>query len=220
MSQKPQNENENELWDLIQDNAEEEPKAESKAASQPAPEQKKSPWMFVSCGLGIALIVTLIMLFTGGQGGTSAANPSTPGNPGSAGNAAQVQELQAQVDNLTIEREELLAQIETMNTDAAAQDMKIEELLKLYNEMSETLEYVESNAMYNNAENAEKLQQTMEAYTLLIKAQNAFLCYDEETLNACIEELMDDLELFDQEALTAFYNVMEYMEQPYWKNRD
>ena len=206
--------NENELWDLIQDSpAEEAPAAPKQTKAPSGSSQKKSPWMFVSCGLGVALIVTVGMLLT--RGGSS-----TPAIPTAPDNSAQVQELQTQVDALTEEKAALLQQIDQLNTTITGQETKMDELLYLYNEMSANLEYVESNAALGNAEAAEKYQRTMDAYALLIKAQNAFLQYDEETLLDCIDRLMDDLELLDQNALAAFYNVMEYMEQPYWRNQN
>ena len=216
MSKNP--ENENELWDLIQDQPEEAPAAPAKAKSPAPAAEKKSPWMFVSCGLGAALIVSLMMLFSGGNDGGNSVSPSTPVSGGN--NSAQVQELQAQVDNLTDQRELLLAQIDALNEEVTSQDMKIDELLKLYNQMSENLEYVESNAVINGNANAEKLQRTMEAYTLLILAQDAFLRLDAAEVDSYVDQLMDSLDVFDQDMLNAFYNVMEYMEQPYWRNQN
>lgn len=213
--------NENELWDLIQDDPQDPPKAETKKpAAKAASDSKKSPWMFVSCGLGVALIATVAMLITGAGSNNTPSGSVSSNNPGTSDQSALVQELQSQVDSLNEENNALLEQIDDMSADAARQNTQIQELLKLYNEMSENLEYVESNAALNSSENAEKYHRTMEAYATLIKAQNAFLQYDEKTLDKCIDELMDDLELLDQEALMAFYNVMEYMEQPYWKNQD
>ena len=169
--------------------------------------------MFATIGLGAALAVTVGLLLT------RPAEPQTPAPPTGSSNNALVQELETQLQSAEAEKEALLEQIRTLNTTVESKDVQIEELLKLYNEMSENLEYVESNHTTESGEANAKYQKTMEAYRLLIKAQNAFLRYDEDTLNECIDELMDDLDLLDQNALTAFYNVMEYMEQPYWRNQ-
>ena len=206
--------NDTELWDLIQDSPADEAEAPGKKSGYQAPAKSgKNPWMFATIGLGAALAVTVGLLLT------RPAEPQTPAPPTGSSNNALVQELETQLQSVEAEKEALLEQIRTLNTTVDSMDVQIEELLKLYNEMSENLEYVESNHASSSGEANAAHQRTLEAYRLLIKAQNAFLRYDEDTLNECIDELMDDLDLLDQNALTAFYNVMEYMEQPYWRNQ-
>ena len=206
--------NDTELWDLIQDAPEEAKKPSGKYAKAPAPKSGKNPWMFATIGLSVALVASVGLLLT------RPAQDAAPALPTASGNNAVVAELEGQLQSLQEEKAALLEQIRALTEEADGQDVKIEELLKLYNEMSENLEYVESNAALNSGENAERYQKTLETYQLLIKAQNAFLRYDADTLDECIDKLMGRLDLLDQDALTAFYNVMEYMEQPYWRNQN
>ena len=206
--------NDTELWDLIQDSPADEAEASGKKSGYKAPaKSRKNPWMFATIGLSAALAVTVGLLLT------RPAESQTPAPPTGSGNNALVQELETQLQSVEAEKEALLEQIRNLNADMENKDVQIEELLKLYNEMSENLEYVESNHTGSSSEADATYQRTLAAYRLLVKAQNAFLRYDEDTLEDCIDELMGYLDLMDQDALTAFYNVMEYMEQPYWRNQ-
>ena len=53
-----------------------------------------------------------------------------------------------------------------------------------------------------------------EAYTLLIKAQNAMIAGDQALVLDLMAQLADKYTVLDGDALSAYYAVMEYMEQP------
>ena len=53
-----------------------------------------------------------------------------------------------------------------------------------------------------------------EAYTLLIKAQNAMIAGDQNLVLDLMAQLADKYTVLDGDALSAYYTVMEYMEQP------
>ena len=53
-----------------------------------------------------------------------------------------------------------------------------------------------------------------EAYSLLIKAQNAMIAGDQPLVLDLMAELADKYTALDGDALSAYYTVMEYMEAP------
>lgn len=219
--------NENELWELLKEPIETETKPEPKKSRKKEEPQEEKPKTVITekrkkalvwylAGLfGIAFIVVLISLFFRG-------NPGNPSSTTPAGeDAAQVQELYDRINALEEENNELKAEkatLETENQELLDELMEQQEMmdnLKILNdELSASIEYVEGSALYSD-ENSELRAKTMKAYELLTRAQNAFIDYNEEVLNASLLELEEYLDLLSQEALNAYFMVIEYMEQPY-----
>lgn len=221
MSEDRNNElNEQELWDLIQTPAEAEaPKAEKKTAPKAdkpkavVNEKRKKALVGYLAGLfGIAFIVVLISLVLGGNGSNDDAGQV---------DAAQIQQLHDRISDLESEKaalENVVAALEAENQELKDDNLDLQVMMDglnlMIDEMSTSLEYVEGNNLYAD-ENSEKLAKTMKAYQLLVTAQNAFIDYDKAVLDATMSELTEYLDLLTQDALNAYYMVIEYMEQPY-----
>lgn len=236
MSTEKDNElNEQELWDLLQDHEETElskPAKKKTPAKKPAEKEapKQSPvesaeaepkprtvitekrkkalvWYLVGL-FGIAFVVVLISLILKGNGNQ---NPI----PDSTGDqSAQVQDLYDRINELEDENNTLKAEKEALEQEVLEQQEMMDGLNLMIDEMSNSLEYVEGNNLFAD-ENAEKLARTMAAYETLVRAQAAFIDYDEAVLEAAMAELGENLDLLSQDAINAYYMVIEYMEQPY-----
>lgn len=213
--------NEQELWDLLKEPIESEkkpePKKPAKKEEKPAEEakpktiiterRKKALVLYLVGLFGIAFLVVLMSLLL--RGGEPGGNPTVP-----AEDPAQLQELYDRINELEDELALEKAANEELTEDFREQQEMMENLKILNDELSASIEYVEGNSLYTD-ENSEKLAKTMRAYELLTRAQNAFIHYNEEVLNATMTELEDYMDLLSQEALNAYYMVIEYMEQPY-----
>ena len=220
MSTEKDNElNEQELWDLLKDHEEDQtPRKSSKKAApeKEEPKQKtvitekrKKALVWYLVGLfGIAFVVVLISLFLRGDGS------STPGTASTSPDNAQVQELYDRINQLEDENAALKSENEELKQEVLDQQELMDGLNLMIDEMSNSLEYVEGNSLFSD-ENTEKLARTMDAYETLVKAQAAFIDYDEAVLQECMDSLAENLDLLSQDAINAYYMVIEYMEQPY-----
>lgn len=223
--------NENELWDLLKepiesdsptkkDKKKDKPakvKEEKNPGENPQPEESKSKtiitekrkralvWYLVGL-FGIAFVMVLCSLFLKGQ---PAGNGET-----STVDSTQIQELYDRINELEEENTSLKAENEELTAQVMEQQEMMDGLNLMIDELTNSLEYVEGNALYSD-ENAELLARTMTAYQTLVRAQNAFIDYDEEVLEQAMAELEDNLDVLSNEALNAYYMVIEYMEQPY-----
>lgn len=223
--------NEAELWELLKDK-EDAPRTAGKKSGQSkknAPkadenggkaktvitDKRKKALVWYLVGLfDIAFVVVLVSLLMRGV--------TTPGgstNP-SGESAVQIQELYDRINELEDENSTLLQENEalTKENEALADEVENQQLMMdglntMIDELTESLEYVEGSALYTD-ENAEKLARTMAAYQTLVRAQNAFIDYDEAVLEEAMKDLEDDLDLLSQEAMNAYFMVIEYMEQP------
>lgn len=120
--------------------------------------------------------------------------------------------LQSQIQKLKEENEALLSDYLKLTDENLEKEQKIEDLNSLLDQISSDVENVESGAAAQMGQISGKLQ----AYEDLIKALNAMLTYDEETLNEALEDLEENIDYLSSDALNAYYMVLEYMEQPYW----
>ena len=225
MSTEKDNElNEQELWDLLKDHEETElPKpARKKAEKKPDPkpdekeekpktvitERRKKALVWYLVGLfGIAFVVVLISLFLRGGSGQNPV-PDSTGEP-----STQVQELYDRINALEDENAALKEEKADLEQEILDQQEMMDGLNLMIDEMSNSLEYVEGN-QYVDAD-AELIARKMNTYELLVKAQAAFIDYDEAELEAAMDELAENLDLLSQDAINAYYMVIEYMEQPY-----
>ena len=220
--------NENELWELLKDKEEAEPARPAKSGKSPArkeeaeaksktviTDRRKKALVWYLVGLfGIAFVMVLVSLL---MRGTAPGNNTNP----SGESSAQIQELYDRINQLEEENEalaqekqELAEQNDALSDQLTEQEQMMAGLSTMVDELTESLEYVEGNALYSG-ENAELLARTMSAYETLIRAQNAFIDYDEAVLEQAMKDLEDDLDVLSQEALNAYFMVIEYMEQPY-----
>lgn len=219
--------NENELWDLLKEPAESELPSKKKKKDKPAkaekpeapaePEEPKSKtiitekrkralvWYLVGL-FGIAFVVVLCSLFLKGK-------PAGNGESSTV-DSAQIQELYDRINALEEENTYLKAENEELTAEVMEQQEMMDGLNLMIDELSNSLEYVEGNALYAD-ENAEELARTMTAYQTLVRAQNAFIDYNEEVLEQAMADLEENLDVLSNEALNAYYMVIEYMEQPY-----
>ena len=209
--------NEQELWDLLKDHEETPAK---KVQEEPKPktvitEKRKKALVWYLVGLfGIAFVVVLLSLFLNGN------RNNTPGGEPSPEQIAQIQELNDRINQLeeenaalTAEKNALNKEKETLERDVLDLQVMMDSLNLMIDEMSNSLEYVEGN-QYVDAD-AEQIARKMSAYETLVKAQAAFIDYDEAELEAAMAELAENLDLLSQDAINAYYMVIEYMEQPY-----
>lgn len=223
MSTEKDNElNEQELWDLLKDHEETDlSKPNKKATVKEQPEQpveekpktviterRKKALVWYLVGLfGIAFVVVLISLFLRGNGGQNP-NPDSTGEP-----SAQMQELYDRINALEDENAALKEEKADLEQEILDQQEMMDGLNLMIDEMSNSLEYVEGN-QYVDAD-SEQIARKMNAYELLVKAQAAFIDYDEAVLEETMNELGEHLDLLSQDAINAYYMVIEYMEQPY-----
>ena len=226
MSTEKDNElNEQELWDLLKDHEETDlqkpakKKAEKKAEHKPAEEKPESKtiitekrkkalvWYLVGL-FGIAFVVVLLSLFLNGNGRQ---NPGTTDSTGE--NSAQTQELYDRINELEDKNADLQAQNRELQKQVLEQQEMMDGLNLMIDEMSNSLEYVEGS-QYMDAD-AEQIARKIHVYETLVRAQAAFIDYDEEVLEAAMAEVGENLDLLSQDAVNAYYMVIEYMEQPY-----
>lgn len=227
MSTEKDNElNEQELWDLLKDHEEtdlskpsKKKAAAKKQPDQEQPEEEPKPktvitdrrkkalvWYLVGL-FGIAFVVVLISLFLRWDGGKNPGTDST-GEP-----SAQMQELYDRINALEEENNALKEVKAELEQEILDQQEMMDGLNLMIDEMSNSLEYVEGN-QYVDAD-AELIARKMNTYELLVKAQAAFIDYDEAELENAMNELGENLDLLSQDAVNAYYMVIEYMEQPY-----
>jgi len=225
MSREKDNElNEQELWDLLKDHEETDlPKPEKKKPvkkTEPVEEEKpktviterrKKALVWYLVGLfGIAFLVVLLSLFLRGGDG------QTPSTDSTGDNSAQVQQMQELYDRIN-ELEDKNAELQALNRDQQKKILEQQEMMDglnlMIDELSNSLEYVEGS-QYMDAD-AQAIARKISAYETLVKAQAAFIDYDEAALEKAMGELGENLDLLSQEAINAYYMITEYMEQPY-----
>lgn len=221
--------NESELWDLLKDPPETElpgkKKKEKPAKADPAPEEQPSAapeepkqktvitekrkcalvWYLVGL-FGIAFVVVLLSLFLRGQ-------TNDPSGTDPAENSIQIQELYDRINELEEENESLKTENEELTAELMEKQEMMDNLNIMIDELSNSLEYTENAQFYT--EDNEKYQRTLTAYKTLVRAQNAFIDYDEEVLETAMKELESMLDVLSDEGKNAYYMVIEYMEQPY-----
>ena len=226
-----------ELWDLIKEPVEEDKKNEIQKKEKSTPRQnekkqkkttqekgavvterrKKALSLYLVGLFGIAFVVVLVSLLMKG----------IPGNSAQVDNS-QLEALQAQVQALEAEKEELKTQneelvkerddlnilVDDLKEAQEINDARISELNALLVDLTYSTEYLESGSVDANAQ-VELLLQRIGAYELLIRAQNNYIDYNKTLLESTMKSLEGQLEHLSQEALSAYYMIMEYMEQPY-----
>ena len=230
MSTEKENElNEQELWDLLKDHEETDLSKPVKKKTEKKPEKthqekpdeekaddktiitekRKKALVWYLVGLfGIAFVVVLLSLFLNSGGGKG------PGSTDSTGEGMiQTQELNDRIRELEQKNADLQSENRELQKKVLEQQEMMDGLNLMIDEMSNSLEYVESN-QYLDAD-ADLIARKIHAYETLVKAQAAFIHFDEDVLEAAMEELADDLDLMSQDAINAYYMVTEYMEQPY-----
>lgn len=205
--------NEQELWDLLKDHEEAElPKPAEKKPAEHKPksktvvtEKRKKALVWYLAGLfGIAFVVVLLSMFF---------TPGGSQTPGDGKTTAQIQELYSRIQELEQENAGLQEQNQEFQEQILLQQETMDGLNLMISEMSNSLEYVEGNQIVNADD--EMIARRMKAYETLVKAQAAFIDYDEAVLEAAVKELGENLDLLSPDAINAYYMVIEYMEQPY-----
>ena len=106
--------------------------------------------------------------------------------------------------------EELKA-LQAENEQLKALQEENEQLKTSLEQISESVESVESNAAAALTEVENKLM----AQSLLIAAQNAFIDYDADKVDAAMAAVEPYLNYLEGQDLNAYYMILEYMEQPY-----
>ena len=227
MSNEKENElNEQELWDLLKPHEETDLSKPAKKKAEKKPEKKAEPaaeesrtvitekrkkalvWYLVGL-FGIAFVVVLLSLFLNGNGGqTPVGSEDTTGE-----NTSQMQELYDRINELEDKNLELQAENRDLQKKNLEQQEMMDGLNLMIDELSNSLEYVEGS-QYMDAD-AEAIARKVAAYDTLVKAQAAFIDYDEAALEAAVAELAENLDLLSQDAINAYYMLTEYMEQPY-----
>lgn len=230
MSKEKDNElNEQELWDLLKDHeetdltkpvkrrAEKKPEArqEEELPKTVITEKRKKALVWYLVGLfGIAFVVVLLSLFLNGSGSQNPGSTDSPNTTG--GNSAQVQELYDRINELEDKNAELQSENRELQKQVLDQQEMMDGLNLMIDDLSSSLEYVEGSQYING--DAEQIARKIQAYETLVKAQAAFIDYDEAELEAAMAELGENLDLLSQDAINAYYMVTEYMEQPYLGN--
>lgn len=200
----PKDMNENELWDMLQQPLENENKSKPKRQKSPKPEkeakekakpekQEPSPTPEKSgSGRDIAVKILAVALVV----------------------VLAVLAIQV-VGNSGGDTAALEARIAELEAEAAKREQYVADLEATLVQITTSTEYIEGEYAAANGENGE-LSEKVTAYENLVAALNAMLTYDEEGLNAALEELNPRITYLSNDALNAYYMVMEYMEQPYW----
>lgn len=104
-----------------------------------------------------------------------------------------VEALQAENEQLQATVAELTANLEAVNS---------------------SIEYLEASAHDANAA-LDQVQNKMNAYSLLIAAQNAYIDFDREKVEKAMDNVEPYLQYLDGADLNAYYMILEYLEQPY-----
>ncbi len=224
-------ENENELWDKLNQPTTEAPKSEGKptvkisgtkaatAPKNPKPVKAEKPkgrfdGFFFGCMVGVAAVsVAATLAFTGFFGGQQSSNPgasNVPNNPGSpvetGGYVSGDTVLQEDYDALARENEALQQQLEIQR----------EQIKNLQNDLMEIMgsdEYLSQMATDPNAGN-EVLDNQKQALSLLTQIQEAYAEFDRAKLEELIPQMDALLAYLPSEALNDYYLILEYVEQP------
>ena len=223
--------NEQELRELLKDyeatdlsrssrkKAERKPAGNGKSKTVVTERRKKALVWYLAGLFGIAFAVVLLSLFLSGNIG------QLPGTGETGTKTAQIQELYNRINELESVNREIQTEnrdLETRNQELQVQNeelqrqiMEQQEMLHALNvmldNMSVSMEYVEGSQNADAQLNIRKLN----VYETLVKAQAAFIDYDEEALEAAVAELAENLDLLSEDAINAYYMVIEHMEQPY-----
>lgn len=209
-------ENENELWDLlnepIESNQKKEPapvkKERPRGAYAKKPEPKANPlpkilgaagWV-VALGLGAALVL--------GGGGEEAKNPN-------AGLSMGVSQEQTEDTGLQTLMEELMAENESLTQENQELSAQLEDLTNVMSQFMEDIEYLESDSARPVMPD-EEAQKKLEIHEHLILAYYSLLNKDAEGLETELEAVDGMSEYLDSDLLDAYYLILEYMEQPSW----
>ena len=188
--------NEDELWSQMNG---ETPKAESKP--EPASEVKpvKEPkaaapkgridGFFLACMAGVAAVSVAATLVLSGMSGGAATGKPTGG-----------------ASDLERENAELRAQLELQKT----QIKNLQEDLMDLMGSEEFLATAPSDPEQSN----EILDARLEAYDIFAQIQTAYADFDREKLEELIPEMDKRLNYLSTDALTSYYMILEYVEQP------
>lgn len=202
--------NEDELWDVLSGNvksepvaeaAPEAPKAEIPAAKQekqekPAKSGKRIDGFFLGCMAGVAAVsVAATLLVSGMLGG----NSSTPA--GSAGGAVDHESAALEQENAELKAQLELQRQQILDLQTTLMDqMGAEEFL--------------ANAATDPSGSNEVLDAQVEAYEILAQIQTAYANFDRDKLEELIPEMDARLQYLSADALTTYYQILEYAEQP------
>ena len=210
MSEKDKIQNEEELWDLLSDpttqNKSEKPaKAPKQQKSEPRFAKKESSrkidGFFVACMAGVAAVSVAATLVLGGMLGGN----ETPGNP-VIQNPVAGDTSSEELTLLKRENAELRAQLEQ-------QKKQIKELQTDLLELMGSEEYLSTIPSDPDSGN-EVIDAQVEAFELFAQIQEAYADFDREKLEELIPEMDARLTYLSSDALTIYYQILEYMEQP------
>ena len=227
-------ETEQELWDVLKQPMEENsPKSHGKAPEPSEEEPKEAPdsslpeqpeskgpvvtekrkkalVLYLAGLFGIAFLIVLGSLWARGNNN----GPSPEDIARLQALETRVQAMESQVGSLTEERDALADENKELTAQVENYAMQVYNLEHAMVEMAGTNEYIEGEAAMFETE-AQLLSKKMEAYSLLVKAQNALIDFDRDTLNEAMKALEDKYTFLDDNAMNAYYTIMEQKEQPY-----
>ncbi len=122
-------------------------------------------------------------------------------------------EYEAELQQLEAEYASLSADNEKMNRENEELSLKVYNLEHNLVQMAGSNEYIEGEAALSDAE-SQILSNKLDAYTLLVQAQEALILADHDALKNIMAELGEKYTYLDDNAMEAYYTIMEQMEQP------
>ena len=208
--------NEEELWDVLDGKAAPEvkpepkpTKTEPKFAKSDAPKGKVDGF-FMTCMAGVAAVsVAVTLLVSSLVGGEEPKKNPAPveTNPGISGETIPAVEG----DN------ELLAALELENAELRAQvELQKDQIKKLQAELLDLSgDTGELPPLATDPDaDAEMVNAQVEAYEIFNQIKDAYVEFDRATLEELTPEMDKRLEYLSRDALTEYYTILEYMEQP------
>ena len=198
--------NEEELWNVLSEEVSAEKKSEPKAPKTEgrfdkpnAPKKGRVDGFFLACMAGVAAVSVAVTLLLSGGGSA----PSAPAkNPAATGK----------------DESSVVAQLELENAELRAQlDLQKKQIKDLQNNMMNLVgseEYLATAPTGSDEGANEVLDAQLEAYQIFAQIQEAFADFDREKLEELIPEMDKRISYLSSDALSSYYMILEYAEQP------
>ena len=190
-------------------------KPEEPAVPAPKQEGRKLDGFFFACMAGVATVSVAATLILGSMfGGEKPAAPTGPVAPVET-NPGFVQEIIATENTSELENE--IARLELENAELQSQLMLQKQ--QIQNLQADLIALKGSDAVLSTAptgsgEDAALLEAQVEAHNIFTQIQEAYANFDRAKLEELIPQMDKRLGYLSSEALTEYYLILEYVEQP------
>ena len=194
--------NEQELWDVLNESAAAEPKAEVVKEAAAVKAGRKLDGFFFACMAGVAAVSVAATLVIGGMLGGEKVYGGANVPDGEGINAV----LEQQAEELKLENAELRAQLELQKEQIKTLQA---ELLDLSGGDAEL-----PTMSTDPNEQDELMAQQLEAYDIFHQIKAAYADFDREKLEELIPEMDKRISFLGTDAMNEYYLILEYVEMP------